>query len=341
VGLALGVWILAGTFGPTMAAAPAAGGAVKEVRANRFVVEDENGKDRAVLSTTKDGPMLGLYDEKGKFRVGLGVNTGGSMLELSDENGKKRAMLAMTEDGPGMNLFDENGKGGAGLNLTKDGPGLGMLDEKGEVRVLLEAKKDGSSMSLYDDNGKKRAGLFALTVGPGMHLWDENGKRSVGLGMSKNSMALNLRDENGKSRVMLGMVKNGEPILAFLDEAGREVSPTANATPSPRPARPTLADVPPVPVQKRPQPLWTKEELGQQHIPMEERKQAAPAVPSRVEPTAPQWRPCPSCNGSGTTSLNCFMCKGTGTIGNSACPSCKGRRFNSCLRCNGKGMVSD
>jgi hypothetical protein len=66
VGLALGVWILAGTFGPTMAAAPAGGGAVKEVRANRFVVEDANGKVRACLGVDKAGPGLDLIDEKGK-----------------------------------------------------------------------------------------------------------------------------------------------------------------------------------------------------------------------------------------------------------------------------------
>jgi hypothetical protein len=82
VGLALGVWILAGTFGPTMAAAPAAVAAVKEVRANRFVVEDENGKARVLLDATKE-KVLELLDEKGNFLGALYMEKNGTRLYLS------------------------------------------------------------------------------------------------------------------------------------------------------------------------------------------------------------------------------------------------------------------
>ena len=88
VGLALGVCILAGTFGPTMAAAPGGGAAVKEVRANRFVLEDENGKGRAVLGVDKDGPGLGLFDAAGTPRAMLSVDKDGSGLDLLDAAGK-------------------------------------------------------------------------------------------------------------------------------------------------------------------------------------------------------------------------------------------------------------
>jgi len=130
VGLALGVWILAGTFGPTMAAAPAGGGAVKEVRANRFVVEDANGKVRARLEAHDDG--AGLF--------------------LLDENGKPRAGLSAFFNEPSLTLI--NGNQNVGLYVGKNGPRLGLSDENGETRALLSMDKAGPRLALYDENGK-------------------------------------------------------------------------------------------------------------------------------------------------------------------------------------------
>ena len=58
---------------------------------------------------------------------------------------------------------------------------------------------------------------------------------------------------------------------------------------------------------------------------------------------SPQWRPCPSCNGSGTSTFICGFCNGTGKSGDppAQCGFCKGRGSSPCTRCNGKGMVSN
>ena len=111
VGLALGAWILTGSIGPTTAGAPGGAAAVKEVRANTFIVEDANGKTRAKLAMVgADGPVLVLADENGKVRAMLSVDEAGPGLDLRDENGKPRALLGVTKDGPGLDLLDENGK---------------------------------------------------------------------------------------------------------------------------------------------------------------------------------------------------------------------------------------
>jgi hypothetical protein len=165
VGLALGVWILAGTFGPTMAAAPGGRGAAKEIRANRFVVEDENGKNRMVLFASKDGPGLGLFDDNGNNRVTLLVFGDGPKLVFKDEKGNQRAGLSVTKDGPALLMVDENGKFRAWLNATKDGPGLGLSDANGNLRatvgVTQATSPDGritiypeSSLLLYGTDGK-------------------------------------------------------------------------------------------------------------------------------------------------------------------------------------------
>jgi len=108
-------------------------GVVKKIRANSFVLEDENGKPRAGLSMTEDGPSLELYNEKGEVRVGLIVYKDAPLLTLLDENGKFRVSLAVDKDGPFLGLRDENGKGRVRLDVPKDGPGLVLLDENGKV----------------------------------------------------------------------------------------------------------------------------------------------------------------------------------------------------------------
>jgi len=110
-------------------------GAVKVIRAEAFIVEDENGKDRIMLNVTKDGPILALFDEKGKIRAGLGVVKTGLWLWLYDENGasKPRAALGISPFGPSLTLYDENIKPRAALSVDKDGPIMVLLDEKGKV----------------------------------------------------------------------------------------------------------------------------------------------------------------------------------------------------------------
>jgi len=73
---------------------------------------------------------------------------------------------------------------------------------------------------------------------------------------------------------------------------------------------------------------------------LEEHKAAQRALEGRP---APQWRPCPECNGSGTSTFICGFCNGTGKSGDppAQCGFCKGRGSSPCTRCKGKGMVSD
>jgi hypothetical protein len=58
------------------------------VRANRFIIEDETGKVRAVLGVTDDEAGLILIDESDKTRAALSVGKDGPGLALHDENGK-------------------------------------------------------------------------------------------------------------------------------------------------------------------------------------------------------------------------------------------------------------
>jgi hypothetical protein len=105
----------------------------KVIRANQFVLEDHNGRTRAVLDVSKDGaPGLYLYDDNSKPRAMLGVTTYGSVLALCDKNGKTLVSLTVSNDGSSLRLSDDNGKARARLDVGNDGvPGLALLYENG------------------------------------------------------------------------------------------------------------------------------------------------------------------------------------------------------------------
>ncbi len=83
---------------------------VKQIRANRFVVEDQNGRLCAVLGMTGDGPELRLYDERSQMRAAVFANKIGTGLVLKDEKGNYRAGLTLYKSGAMLALFDENRK---------------------------------------------------------------------------------------------------------------------------------------------------------------------------------------------------------------------------------------
>jgi hypothetical protein len=148
--LFLGVWLILKSFDPETAWAQSG---VEEIRAKKFVLEDENGKIRATLAMTENGPMF----------------------SLSDENGKTRAALRVAEDKPSLSLHDVSGKERASLMVGTLGPYLTLYDENDKLRADLSVGKDSSSLSLSDGNGQERA-VLGMFDEPDLVLFDENGE---------------------------------------------------------------------------------------------------------------------------------------------------------------------
>ncbi len=60
------------------------------VRADKFVLEDELGRTRAVLTMDKGGPVLAMLDVKGHVRAMLRVRKDGpGLVSLHDKTGKR------------------------------------------------------------------------------------------------------------------------------------------------------------------------------------------------------------------------------------------------------------
>jgi len=157
--LGAGVVILAAAWigTPEKVLAENAAKAAVVIRANAFVVVDENGKARAELSmmvprggatekfaaAMREKAALFLYDENGKTIAFLGFGLGGSMLELYDEQPKLRAALVTGKDGMALNLVDENGRPRATV-------GASVVTKPDGTKIISPE----STIHLYNKEGK-------------------------------------------------------------------------------------------------------------------------------------------------------------------------------------------
>lgn len=75
------------------------------VRANRFVLEDVEGRTRGVLLITERGPGLVLSNEQGAPRFALNVSDVGAGLVFNDAEGAPRVWLLQDDEhGPSLRL---------------------------------------------------------------------------------------------------------------------------------------------------------------------------------------------------------------------------------------------
>jgi hypothetical protein len=176
------------------------------IRAEKFIVTDDLGHERALLGMYKGVPALVLDDETGNNRV-LVTSTGdGPDIAMSDENGKARVELTVTKDRPVLRFRDENERVRIGLGATGESDFLEMNGENGKPCAILGTDKDEPDLSLFDVNGKFSADLQINNGGAGLMLSDENSKPRAELEMNGGGPELGLFDENGNP---LGASPNG------------------------------------------------------------------------------------------------------------------------------------
>ena len=213
MGLALVVWVLAGTLGPRVAAAPSAGAdpkqkpppsafqlfsqAVEAVRAKVARDEPLTPEEKMLLreaakGTTIEETMIGGFPLTLKERIELGMDLSPGEKTLLEVLKKAQAETTPAVAAPGAAVAQE-------VRAKQ----FVLVDNAGKVRAMLNVDKDGPGLGLFDENGKRRASLIVNKNGPGLILWDENGKACVMLDADKAGPALALCYENGKVRAML------------------------------------------------------------------------------------------------------------------------------------------
>lgn len=180
--------------------------AQKVISAQGFVLEDENGKNRAVLGMTAEGPVLRLLDENGKVRAELGQKAiHGQAFILGDEFAKNhsRAILVMSPEGPMLILSDENGNIRTSLSVFGTGSRLDLMDAKSEARATLSLGETGPRLILVDASGTERVTLGVSEDGPVLDLLDASGTARATLGAGRTRTPDGTRIRHPESSLLL------------------------------------------------------------------------------------------------------------------------------------------
>ena len=131
--------------------------------ARRIAVQDQNGKDRIILSfDTNNRPAIWLRDDAGKDRlfIGFGGVAGRPLIGLNDEAGRLRLSFTFSvqRGTPEVNLFDENSKQRGFLGFAGSGastPQLNLADERGTDRIYLGWSTAEKPVVLLSDEAGK------------------------------------------------------------------------------------------------------------------------------------------------------------------------------------------
>ena len=155
-----------------------------EIRAQRFVVVDDGGKERAVLGILEHGEVgLTVWNEQKTGAISVTINRKGP--RISFENAKGVELLSL------------------GIMIDKQ-PLLIMKDEKGTRRVVITAVPGGEvHIGLYDAKQKNRCKIALTESGePQIYLKDDQERGRGTFMMTEGIVALDLWDRKGQARVV-------------------------------------------------------------------------------------------------------------------------------------------
>jgi hypothetical protein len=108
----------------------------REISTGRIILIDENGKTRAEMVVTPDGPALKLYDASGKPRLVVGLVHDAPAVTLGNASGVGVAVLGAPATGPGLMLYDQHGSPRAQFDVGEDGPRVYLEDQEGFSATL-------------------------------------------------------------------------------------------------------------------------------------------------------------------------------------------------------------
>ena len=116
------------------------GAAGNVIKAQRFVVVNSNGQERAIFFSDKDGAVLSLDDAEGKPRVGLSASKTRAGFEVFDDRGHSTIALTSEKGGSALALADLAGRPRTTVGLFGEKSWVAFLDQNGNPTYRVPAK---------------------------------------------------------------------------------------------------------------------------------------------------------------------------------------------------------
>jgi hypothetical protein len=188
--------------------------------AQKFLLKDTSGRNRAELGIFPGGPALVFYDLSGNPTLSVGIQEDGPGVVLMAANEQRVANLSSTPTGPILTLYDHAGAKRLNLSVTAQGPALGLLGEKGAARGALGMTADESVfLQLFGRNEHGGAQLYAAADRSMLRFLDAGDKTRAAFGLleKEGTPGLTLNDAAARARLLLMLPPQG-PALTVLDE---------------------------------------------------------------------------------------------------------------------------
>lgn len=204
-GSLLACLVLIGGQGQPAPSTQPASEAAQEVRAQRFIVVDSTGKERARLGMRPEGgaelvvlantgqaaawvavhdntdwPVIAVCGRDGRVVGQLNVlDQAYPVFMLHDpSSGEKRIAMGVARDEAAVAVFSKSGNSLASLRVGEEGlPRLLIRDEQARGRILLAANPDGSCLLDLSDSERTRVRAGVSGTGdPAFVIFDKDGK---------------------------------------------------------------------------------------------------------------------------------------------------------------------
>ena len=206
-----------------------------ELRAQRFLLEDSNGKVRARLETVGGLVHLTLTatDEKTGFARLSVTDDGKSTFQV--ENPQANARIVLERDGassfqarhakfPGTAAIGLDADGLSRLRLTgrneKSGVVIGELNGIPGMVLLLQGEEESAQLSMPDGGyglhimqGDRPTLELGMKDGmPSLYLYEKDGKGGATMQVLNGAKGVAFADKSGKIRTGIGIKANGDPL---------------------------------------------------------------------------------------------------------------------------------
>lgn len=196
----------------------------KFVEAERFVVRDSQGRERASLYVRADGtPTLEFRDEEGECRACLELHKDGSpYLGFRDQDGTSQLLLSANREGAALLIPGRQDLAGIHLGAQPAGSILSLGGGAGKPGVLLGTSGDGeTSISLSPADRRIRMGLRVDRDGiPSVTLYDAEKNGRFVLAPKDGAPGMVFFDERKRLRMSLTADQDGTPQLRLMDSFG-------------------------------------------------------------------------------------------------------------------------
>ena len=151
----------------------------KVYTAEKFVLVDPNGHERAELSANSKAAALQFINTNGTRGITIASsNDAGNGINLSDAKGHERAFLLVESDGDASLAITRDGLEQETFILQDNSGGTAMAirDSEGKDRVNLGIGPKGAALALSDGNATPRAIISDVTLAT----YDKGGKMNWG-----------------------------------------------------------------------------------------------------------------------------------------------------------------